>query len=112
VSACGIVTPAPATRHHKGVVFITLEDETGTLNVIVWKSLRETLRAEVLHAGCWRCTAFGSRRKQQRSGYGAVRNLIAQAQTIQRCWVAWAPPAGTSIGLLEGNWSKCTISLC
>jgi error-prone DNA polymerase len=47
------------------VVFITLEDETGTLNVIVWKSLRETLRAEVLHARFAGGTACGKQRRKQ-----------------------------------------------
>jgi hypothetical protein len=51
VSACGIVTPAPATRHHKGVVFITLEDETGAQRHRL-EVTAPTLRAEVLHAGC------------------------------------------------------------
>jgi error-prone DNA polymerase len=55
----------------KGVVFVTLEDETGTVNVIVWKSLRERQRRELLHSrllavyGVW-----------QRDG--EVRHLIAQ----------------------------------
>ena len=54
-------------------MFITLEDETGTLNVIVWKSLRETLRAEVLHArllavhGVWQ----RSEENQSAPGFGA-----------------------------------------
>lgn len=79
VSACGIVTLRQQPGTAKGVVFITLEDETGTLNVIVWKSLRETLRAEVLHArllavhGVWQ----RSEESNSESGYGAVRNLIA-----------------------------------
>ena len=61
-------------------MFITLEDETGTLNLIVWKSLRETLRAEVLHArllavhGVWQ----RSEESHSETGYGAVRNLVAR----------------------------------
>jgi error-prone DNA polymerase len=41
VRACGIVTgrQQPETAH--GVVFVTLEDETGVVQVIVWKALRE-----------------------------------------------------------------------
>ena len=70
-------------RHQPGTakgVFITLEDETGTLNVIVWKSLREALRAEVLHArmlavhGVWQ----RSEESHSEANYGAVRNLVAQ----------------------------------
>jgi error-prone DNA polymerase len=31
-------------------VFVTLEDKTGTVNVIVWRSLREQQRRELLHS--------------------------------------------------------------
>ena len=81
VSACGIVTLRQQPGTAKGVVFITLEDETGTLNVIVWKSLRESLRSEVLHArllavhGVWQ----RSEESNSESGYGAVRNLVAKS---------------------------------
>lgn len=34
----------------RGVTFVTLEDETGTVNVIVWKALKERQRSELLHA--------------------------------------------------------------
>lgn len=80
VSACGIVTLRQQPGTAKGVVFITLEDETGTLNVIVWKSLRETLRTEVLHAqllavhGVWQ----RSEESNSQAGYGAARNLVAK----------------------------------
>jgi error-prone DNA polymerase len=48
--ACGIVTvrQRPETAH--GVLFMTLEDETGLVNVIVWPSLVEQQRREVLGA--------------------------------------------------------------
>ncbi len=50
VRACGIVTvrQQPQTAH--GVTFVTLEDETGTVNVIVWKALRERQRSELIHS--------------------------------------------------------------
>ncbi|MFX6201898.1 hypothetical protein ABTF50_21085, partial [Acinetobacter baumannii] len=47
---CGIVTvrqrPGPAT----GVIFMTLDDETGSANVIVGPSVLERQRSEVLNA--------------------------------------------------------------
>ena len=56
-------------------MFITLEDETGTLNVIVWKSLRETLHARLLVVhGVWQ----RSEESHSEAGYGAVRNLVAR----------------------------------
>jgi error-prone DNA polymerase len=39
----------PATA--KGTVFVTLEDETGVVNVIVWPSLVRQQRKELLSAG-------------------------------------------------------------
>jgi len=34
----------------KGVIFLTREDETGNINVIVWASLAEAQRREVMSA--------------------------------------------------------------
>jgi error-prone DNA polymerase len=80
VAACGIVTLRQQPQTAKGTIFMTLEDETGAINVIVWKSLRETQREVVLHArllavhGVWQRSEEGGQQK----GYGAVRNLVAQ----------------------------------
>ncbi|HQR97217.1 MULTISPECIES: error-prone DNA polymerase [unclassified Polaromonas] len=79
VAACGIVTVRQQPQTAKGTIFVTLEDETGPVNVIVWKSLRDTQRHEVLHArllavyGVWQ----RSEESDTREGYGAVRNLVA-----------------------------------
>jgi error-prone DNA polymerase len=48
--ACGIVTVRQRPATAQGTMFITLEDETGTVNVIVWKSLIEQQRSEILTA--------------------------------------------------------------
>ncbi len=50
VRACGLVTMRQQPQTAKGVVFVTLEDETGSTNVIVWKSVKEKQRSELLHA--------------------------------------------------------------
>lgn len=47
---CGIVTVRQRPETAKGVVFLTLEDETGNVNVIVWPSLVEQQRREVMGA--------------------------------------------------------------
>ena len=58
---CGIVTVRQRPGTAKGVVFITLEDEAGTVNVICWPSLVEEFRREVMGAqllgvyGVWQC---------------------------------------------------------
>jgi error-prone DNA polymerase len=48
--ACGLVTVRQQPGTAKGTMFVTLEDETGNVNVIVWPSLRERQRAELLSA--------------------------------------------------------------
>ncbi|KQV80983.1 DNA polymerase [Massilia sp. Root351] len=47
---CGIVTVRQRPSTAAGVVFITLEDEAGTVNVICWPSLVEQFRREVMGA--------------------------------------------------------------
>ena len=71
VRACGIVTARQQPSTAKGVVFITLEDETGSVNVIVWKSVREKQRAQVLKSRL--LAVYGQWQRQ-----GEVRHLIAQ----------------------------------
>jgi error-prone DNA polymerase len=48
--ACGIVTVRQRPATAKGTVFVTLEDETGTVNVIVWPKLVEQQRRELLQS--------------------------------------------------------------
>ena len=47
---CGIVTIRQRPETAKGVVFITIEDEAGAVNVICWASLVERQRREVMGA--------------------------------------------------------------
>jgi error-prone DNA polymerase len=71
VSACGLVTVRQRPGTASGVMFMTLEDETGSFNVIVWPKLLITQRKELLRSqlltvhGVW----------QDREG---VQNLVAQ----------------------------------
>lgn len=50
VRACGIVVGRQRPGTAKGTVFVTLEDETGPVNVIIWPSLVEAQRRELLGA--------------------------------------------------------------
>lgn len=47
---CGLVTVRQRPSTANGTVFITLEDETGNVNVIIWPSLVEQQRREVMGA--------------------------------------------------------------
>jgi error-prone DNA polymerase len=50
VRHAGIVTLREQPETANGTIFISLEDETGEVQVIVWKSLREQQRPEVLRS--------------------------------------------------------------
>lgn len=58
---CGIVTVRQRPSTANGVVFVTLEDESGTVNVICWPTLVAQFRREVMSAqllgvyGIWQC---------------------------------------------------------
>jgi error-prone DNA polymerase len=82
VATCGIVTMRQQPQTAKGVVFVTLEDEAGNINVIVWKALREQQRSELLRSrlmavyGDWQRDDGSGQKGQQ--GQGEVRHLIAR----------------------------------
>ena len=69
--ACGMVTVRQRPGTAKGVLFMTLEDETGNVNVIVWPSLVEQQRREVLNAPL--LGVYGIWQKE-----GEVRHLVAK----------------------------------
>jgi error-prone DNA polymerase len=48
VWACGIVTVRQQPDTANGTIFVTLEDETGSVNVIVWRHVRERQRQALL----------------------------------------------------------------
>ncbi len=71
VRTAGLVISRQRPGTATGVVFVTLEDETGIINVIVWSSLVEAQRRELLHA-----QLLGVVGEIQRDG--EVVHLIAQ----------------------------------
>ena len=70
VHYCGIVTLRQQPETANGTVFISLEDETGVVQVICWKSLRDAQRKELLNS---RLLAVHGRWQRE----GDVKNLIA-----------------------------------
>ena len=69
--AAGIVTGRQRPGTASGVVFVTLEDETGNVNVIVWRDLVERQRRELL--GARLLGVYGVLERQ-----GEVVHLVAQ----------------------------------
>jgi error-prone DNA polymerase len=78
----GLVTVRQRPGTAKGTVFITLEDETGIGNLIVWPGLVETFRHEIIHASLLIVDA-----KLQRSPEG-VTHLVAERLTDRTRWIA------------------------
>ncbi|MEY4764685.1 MAG: polymerase [Pseudomonadota bacterium] len=68
--ACGIVTVRQQPATASGVIFVTLEDETGTVNVIVWRHVRDRFRQALLQSRL--LAVYGVWQRE-----GEVRHLIA-----------------------------------
>jgi error-prone DNA polymerase len=73
--ASGLVTHRQRPSTAKGTVFVTLEDETGAVNVIVWPNLVETFRKELLNAQLM--TIYGVWQRSEHDG-GQVTHLLAK----------------------------------
>ncbi|WP_234822438.1 OB-fold nucleic acid binding domain-containing protein [Palleronia aestuarii] len=71
VAVAGLVLIRQRPGTAKGAIFLTLEDETGICNVIVWKTVYERFRRAVIAGRCLRVTG-----RMQRGG--GVTHLIAE----------------------------------
>jgi error-prone DNA polymerase len=69
--ASGIVTHRQRPETAKGVVFVTLEDDTGSVNVIVWPQVAEQQRRALLASTL--LTVYGIWQRE-----GEVRHLVAR----------------------------------
>jgi error-prone DNA polymerase len=67
----GIVTVRQRPSTAKGTIFVTIEDETGSTNIIVWKDVIERQRRELL--GAMLLTVYGVWQRE-----GEVRHLVAR----------------------------------
>ncbi|RYF39756.1 MAG: error-prone DNA polymerase, partial [Comamonadaceae bacterium] len=75
VHACGIVNMRQRPPTAKGTMFITLEDETGAVNIIVWKDVVEAQRDALLRSRL--LSIRGVWQRDMASG-GNVRHLLAR----------------------------------
>lgn len=72
--ACGMVMGRQRPQTANGTIFVTLEDETGNVNVIVWSHVAEAWREPLLKShllavqGIWQCDVDSG---------GEVRHLVA-----------------------------------
>ena len=75
--ASGLVTHRQRPETAKGTMFVTLEDDTGTVNAIVWPAVVESQRKPLLAARL--LTLFGRWQRQEGpegQGEGAVMHLV------------------------------------
>ncbi len=75
VAACGLVTVRQQPQTANGTIFVTLEDETGPVNVIVWEQVRERQREALLQSRL--LAVHGVWERDKESG-GVVRHLVAE----------------------------------
>ncbi len=74
VRTCGIVTCRQRPATASGVTFVTIEDETGSVNIVVWRDVAERFRPELLGASL--LTVYGHLERLDTSG-SAVLHVIA-----------------------------------
>jgi error-prone DNA polymerase len=72
--ASGLVTHRQRPETARGTLFVTLEDDTGTVNVIVWPAVFERFRAALL--GAQLMSVYGYWQRQEHGG-GTVTHLVA-----------------------------------
>ena len=73
--ASGLVTHRQRPETAKGTIFVTLEDETGPVNIIIWPDLVERYRKEVVTARLM--TVYGIWQRDELTG-GRVMHLVAR----------------------------------
>jgi error-prone DNA polymerase len=82
IRTAGIVTVRQRPGTAKGTVFITIEDETGIANIIVWPSLVERFRSQIINAALLIVQG-----QLQRSAEG-VTHVIAEQLADRSRWLA------------------------
>ncbi len=80
--ACGIVTGRQRPDTAAGVVFVTLEDETGYVNVVVWRDLGERQRRELL--GAQLMTVHGVIEREGEVVHLVARRLVDHSALLGR----------------------------
>lgn len=71
IAVAGLVLVRQRPGTAKGVIFVTLEDETGIVNVIVWRAKYEEFRRAVIAGRCLKVTG-----RLQREG--PITHVVAE----------------------------------
>jgi DNA-directed RNA polymerase len=97
VAVAGIVVCRQRPGTAKGVIFLTLEDETGTANIVVWAKIFERFRRAVIAGRCLKVTG-----RLQRDG--DVVHVVAEriediSPLLDEIVGLNAPPAGATAAI-------------
>jgi len=90
ITVAGLVILRQRPGTAKGVIFLTLEDETGVVNIVVWRKLYEQFRRAVIAGRLLRVTG----RIQRDSG--VVHVIAEQIEDISPLLDSLLAPADTS----------------
>jgi len=82
VRTCGIVTCRQRPATASGVTFVTLEDETGCCNIVVWRAIAQRYRQELLGASLM--AVYGHLERIDGNG-GTVLHVIAGRLVDHSC---------------------------
>lgn len=108
VRACGIVTVRQRPGSAKGTMFVTLEDETGPVNVIVWPAMVEQWRDAILRSrllavqGLWQCSRHGEDEEKGGTAGDAGEAFVVRHLVAQR-FKDLTPLLGRMAGALDGS---------
>jgi error-prone DNA polymerase len=95
ISVCGLVITRQRPGTASGVIFLTLEDETGVSNVVVWPKMYEQFRRAVMGGRLLRVTGYLQRE-------GIVVHLIAQhVQDMSHCLAELGHPLQEAVGITQ-----------
>ena len=94
-AVCGLVITRQRPGTASGVIFLTLEDETGVSNVVVWPKIYDTYRRIVMGGRLLRVTGYLQRE-------GIVVHLIAQTvEDMSHCLSELGHPLDDAIGVTQ-----------
>ncbi len=97
VHACGLVNVRQRPSTAKGTTFVTLEDESGSVNIIVWAQVAADHRDALLHARLLWCQGrWEHGTAEHGDADGRVRHLIAQRLVDVSAWLGRLLDAGLS----------------
>ncbi|MGD9862607.1 MAG: error-prone DNA polymerase [Pseudodonghicola sp.] len=95
VSVCGLVITRQRPGTASGVIFLTLEDETGVSNIVVWPKMYEKYRRAVIGGRLLRVTGRLERE-------GIVVHLIAEAiEDLSQRLTELGHPLDEAVGLTQ-----------